>query len=67
MPRYFEGELDLWKRDKYHFQKWMVEQVDGFVTMKGTADGRNDGRRYFNVPKHEELQRLIGRSKAIKT
>ena len=38
------------KRDKYHFQKWAVEQVDGFVTTKRTADGGIDGRLYFDVP-----------------
>ncbi len=47
VPRNFEGALDLWTRDKYHFQKWAVEQVDGFVTAKRTADGGIDGRLYF--------------------
>ena len=34
-----EGAHDLWKRNPYHFQKWAVEQVDGFVTTKQTSDG----------------------------
>ena len=25
VPRNLEGAKDLWKRDKYHFQKWAVE------------------------------------------
>ena len=32
VPRTLEGARDLWKRDKYHFQKWAVEEIDGFVT-----------------------------------
>jgi len=47
IPRTFEGALDLWTRDKYHFQKWAVEEVDGFVSTKRTADGGIDGRIYF--------------------
>lgn len=26
--RNLEGAKDLWERDKYHFQKWAVEEVD---------------------------------------
>jgi len=47
IPRNFEGALDLWQRDKYHFQKWAIEQIGGFVTAKRTADGGIDGRIYF--------------------
>ena len=50
VPRTVEGAQDLWERDKYHFQKWAVEQVDGFVSSKRTADGGIDGRLYFSVP-----------------
>ena len=50
VPRTVEGARDLWERDKYHFQKWAVEQVDGFVTTRRTADGGIDGRLYFDVP-----------------
>lgn len=42
IPRNTEGARDLWRRDKYHFQKWAVEQVDGFVTTRRTADGGID-------------------------
>ncbi len=47
VPRNLEGAQDLWERDKYHFQKWAVEQVNGFVTSKKTSDGGIDGRLYF--------------------
>ena len=42
VPRNLEGTVDLWQRDPYHFQKWAVEQVDGFVTTRRTADGGID-------------------------
>ena len=58
VPRNLEGAQDLWRRDKYHFQKWAVEQVDGFVTTKRTADGGVDGRLYFAVPGHKDLQSM---------
>lgn len=47
VPRNLEGAQDLWERDKYHFQKWAVEQANGFVTSKKTSDGGIDGRLYF--------------------
>jgi len=59
VPRTLEGAQDLWKRDKYHFQKWAVETVDGFVTTKRTADGGIDGRLYFAVPGMRDLQSMI--------
>ncbi len=59
VPKTVEGAQDLWNRDKYHFQKWAVEQVDGFVTTKRTADGGIDGRIYFNVQGAEELGSMI--------
>ena len=46
--RNVEGAKDLWRRDPYHFQKWAVEQVDGFVTTRRAADGGVDGR--FALP-----------------
>ncbi len=58
VPKNLEGSRDLWKRDKYHFQKWAVEQVDGFVTTKRTADGGIDGRLYFAVPEKPDLQSM---------
>ena len=59
VPLTVEGAQDLWRRDKYHFQKWAVEQVDGFVTTKRTADGGIDGRVYFAVPNTSSLQSMV--------
>ena len=59
VPRTVEGAKDLWQRDKYHFQKWAVEQVEGFVTTKRSADGGVDGRVYFTVPHAQELQSMV--------
>ena len=58
IPQTAEGAQDLWERDKYHFQKWAVESVDGFATAKRTADGGIDGRVYFDVPGHKDLQSM---------
>ncbi len=49
----------MWERDKYHFQKWAVEQVEGFVTTKRSADGGVDGRVYFAVPHAQDLQSMV--------
>ncbi len=59
VPRTVEGAQDLWQRDKYHFQKWAVEQADGFVTTKRSADGGVDGRVYFAVPHAQDLQSMV--------
>ena len=59
VPRTVEGAQDLWERDKYHFQKWAVEQVEGFVTTKRSADGGIDGRVYFAVPHAQDLQSMV--------
>ena len=59
VPHTLEGAKDLWTRDKYHFQKWAVEEVDGFVTTKRTADGGIDGRLYFDMPGERDLQSMV--------
>ena len=59
IPRNTEGARDLWQRDRYHFQKWAVEQVDGFVTTRRTADGGIDGRLYFSVPGQADLESMV--------
>ena len=59
VPHTVEGAQDLWERDKYHFQKWAVEQIEGFVTTKRSADGGVDGRVYFAVPHAQELQSMV--------
>ncbi len=58
VPRNLEGARDLWIKDKYHFQRWAVEQVDGFVTTKRTADGGIDGRLYFGLPDARDLSSM---------
>ncbi|MDE2766010.1 MAG: DNA methyltransferase [Chloroflexota bacterium] len=58
-PRTLEGAQDLWKRDKYHFQRWAVEQAEGFVTTKRSADGGVDGRIYYAVPYAPDLQSMV--------
>lgn len=55
-PKTFEAAKDLWDRDKYQFQRWVVEQVDGFVTAKKTGDGGVDGCIYFDIPGKKQLQ-----------
>ena len=57
IPRNMEGAVELWSRDKYHFQKWAVEQVDGFVTTRRTSDGGIDGRLYFAMPQQSATER----------
>ena len=56
--RTLEGATDLWKRDKYYFQKWLIEETDGFVTTKRTADGGIDGRLYFPTSE-TDLQSMV--------
>lgn len=59
IPRSLEGACDLWERDKYQFQKWAVEQVDGFVTARRTGDGGIDGRLYFAEPGRKDLHSMV--------
>ena len=60
VPQTLEGARDLWTRDKYHFQKWAVEEVDGFVTTRQSGDGGVDGRLYFHSanPGTKDLQSM---------
>ena len=59
VPLTLEGAQYLWEQDKYHFQQWAIEQVDGFVTSKRTADGGIDGRLYFDIPGEGEFQSMV--------
>ena len=59
VPHSMEGARDLWARDAYHFQKWAVEQVDGFVTTRKGHDGRIDGRLYFDMPGSDDLHSMV--------
>ena len=58
VPGTVEAAQDLWNRDKYHFQQWAVEMVEGFVTSKRTADGGVDGRLYFEADGKPSLQSM---------
>ena len=59
VPQTLEGAQDLWENDKYHFQKWAVGEIDGFVTNKKGSDGGIDGRLYFDVPDKKDLQSMV--------
>ncbi len=65
VPQNIEGARDMWSRDKYHFQKWAVEQVDGFVTTRQSGDGGVDGRIYFAMPETDARKRRPLESMAI--
>lgn len=65
VPRNLEGARDLWRRDKYHFQQWAVEEVDGFVTTRRIRDGGIDGRLYFALPQRSAKRRDPLRSMVI--
>lgn len=58
VPQNWEGALELWRQDPYQFQKWCVEQVEGFVNVKKSADDGIDGRIYFDMPGEDVLQCL---------
>lgn len=59
IPETIEGAQDLWTHDKHQFQKWAIEQVDGFVTTKKTDDGGIDGRLYFSLPGEGGLESMV--------
>ncbi len=72
VPRDPEGAQDLWNRDKYHFQKWAVEEIDGFVTSRKSGDGGIDGRLYYDLQGYGDLQSMVlevkgGRNVGINT
>ena len=58
VPRDLEGAQELWRQDAYQFQKWCVEQVEGFVNVKRSADEGVDGRVYFDMPGEKILQSM---------
>jgi len=59
IPNTMEAARDIWSRDKYQFQRWVVELIHGFVTAKQTADGGGDGRIFFQDPAKKELQTMV--------
>lgn len=58
VPQNLEGARELWKQDPYQFQKWCVEQVEGFVNVKKTGDDGIDGRIYFAMGEESVLQHM---------
>ena len=58
VPLSWEGAYHLWDQDPYQFQKWCVEQVEGFVNVKRTADEGIDGRIYFDMSGKRVLQSM---------
>ena len=58
IPQNMEGAIDLHRRDAYHFQKWAVESVDGFVTARKSNDGGVDGRIYFSDGEDLKIMKL---------
>ena len=59
IPVSHEGAVDLWKQDPFEFQKWAIEQVEGLPTDRKTGDGGIDGRIFFEVPNHSDLQSML--------
>ena len=59
IPRNIEGAKYLWLKSPYEFQKWAIEQVDGFVSRKKTADGGIDGRLYFHTGNTKDISSMI--------
>jgi site-specific DNA-methyltransferase (adenine-specific) len=49
IPISVEQAEDLFKRDPFQFQHWLVERVDGFPMQKKVADKGIDGRLYFET------------------
>lgn len=57
IPTSVEGALELFKRDPFQFQHWVVERVGGFPMQKKVADRGIDGRIYFET--RDGLQEMI--------
>lgn len=49
IPTSVEGALELFHRDPFQFQHWVVERIGGFPMQKKTADRGIDGRVYFET------------------
>lgn len=56
IPVSVEQAEDLFKRDPFQFEHWLVERVGGFPTKK-TADKGIDGRMYFET--REGLKAMV--------
>lgn len=49
IPVSVEQAQELFKRDPFQFQHWVVERIGGFPMQKKVADRGIDGRLYFEV------------------
>lgn len=49
IPVSVEQAQDLFKRDPFQFQHWVVERIGGFPMQKKVADRGIDGRLYFET------------------
>lgn len=49
IPVSVDGAEELFKRDPFQFQHWLVEKAGGFPMQKKTADRGIDGRIYFET------------------
>jgi hypothetical protein len=57
IPTSVEGAQELFNRDPFQFQHWLVERVGGFPMQKKVADRGIDGRVYFETG--SQLNELI--------
>jgi len=57
IPVSVEQAQELFTRDPFQFQHWMVERVGGFPMQKKVADRGIDGRMYFEAG--QSLQEMI--------
>ena len=49
VPVSVEQAEELFKRDPFQFQHWIVERIGGFPTQRKSADKGIDGRMYFET------------------
>ncbi|MEK6407551.1 MAG: site-specific DNA-methyltransferase [Acidobacteriota bacterium] len=49
IPASVDGAQQLFTRDPFQFQHWLVERIGGFPTHKKVADSGIDGRIYFET------------------
>jgi DNA modification methylase len=57
VPVSVEQAQELFKRDPFQFQHWLVERIGGFPMLKKVADKGIDGRMYFET--REGLKAMV--------
>ncbi|HZQ13622.1 MAG TPA: DNA methyltransferase [Pseudolabrys sp.] len=57
IPASVEAAQELFKRDPFQFQHWLVERIGGFPMLKKVADKGIDGRMYFET--QEGLKAMV--------